>query len=170
MRALFWKRAAWNMTALTVCYVLSLALVFPLTSLAAPYMTWDAGNHVFSQQQDVVVVSPTLVAASTSLPLFTVPNDGPSYQVAAFSCRFGTASSSGTATIEVATAGTAIGSGTAQLTGTVSLAGTTNTTVNGTLIASPTNAPSGTSVNLVLGGTMTSLANGQCTTTLVRAT
>lgn len=100
-----------------------------------------------------------LGASSTSFTMFV--NDGLSgtYQIAAVAVVFGTASSSGTLQVEVATGTTAVGSGTNQLTGTVSLSGTANTAVNGTLIAAPTAIAAGSRVNVILAGTMTSLAN-----------
>lgn len=113
-------------------------------------------------------VSVPLTASSTSLTAYVAPNDGTTWQVAAVSARFGTASSSGTLQVEVAAAATAVGSGTNQLTGTVSLAGTADTTVNGTVIASPTVISAGKAVNLVIGGTMTSLADCSVTVVLQR--
>lgn len=100
-----------------------------------------------------------LGASSTSQTVFVADNLSGTYVIAAVSARFGTASSSGTLQVEVAGAGTAVGSGTNQLTGTVSLSGTTNTTVNGTVIASPTQITAGQVVNIILAGTLTSLAN-----------
>ena len=102
-----------------------------------------------------------LSASSTSQTVFVADNatGAQQYQIAAVSARFGTASSSGTLQVEVAGAGVAVGSGTNQLTGTISLAGTTNTTVNGTIISSPTAIAAGSAVNIILAGTLTSLAN-----------
>lgn len=82
-----------------------------------------------------------------------------SYQVAAVSEVHGTASTSGTLQVEVATGTQAIGAGTNQLTGTMSLSGTANTPVTGTLIASPTTITAGSRVNLIFAGTVTNLAN-----------
>lgn len=81
------------------------------------------------------------------------------YKVAAASAVFGTASTSGTLQVEVATGTQAVAAGTNQLTGTVSLAGTANTVVNGTIIASPTTISAGARVNLIFAGTVTNLAN-----------
>ncbi len=78
----------------------------------------------------------------------------------AASVVFGTASSSGTVTVEKLTGTTAPGGGTALLTGTMSLSGATNTVVNGTLIGTYSSllfAP-GDRIGLVFGGTATSLA------------
>lgn len=112
--------------------------------------------------------SPILTASSASQPLFTVPSDGCTWQICAVSTRFTTASSSGTLQVEIAGAGIAVGSGTNQLSSTISLAGTANTTVNGTVIASPTTVAAGSSVNLVLAGTLTSLAGCLVTVVLQR--
>lgn len=109
-----------------------------------------------------------LTATSTSLTAYVAPNDSTTWQVVAVSARFGTASTSGAVQVEVAGAAIAVGSGTNQLTGTVSLAGTTNTTVNGTIIASPTVLSAGGAVNVIVSGTMTSLANCQVTIVLQR--
>lgn len=109
-----------------------------------------------------------IVAATTSFTLCVNDNVSGTYQVAAVSTVFGTASSSGTLQVEVATGTTALGSGTNQLTGTISLAGTANTTVNGTVIASPTTITAGARVNIILAGTLTSLANCSVTVALQR--
>lgn len=109
-----------------------------------------------------------LSSSSASQTIFVPDNVGGTFQVAAVSARFGTASSSGTLQVEVAGAGVAVASGVNQLTGTVSLAGTGNTTVNGTVIASPTNIVAGSAINIILGGTLTNLANCGVTVTLRR--
>jgi hypothetical protein len=106
-----------------------------------------------------------LGASSTSFTLYVNGSLGGVFQVAGASVVFGTASTSGTMQIEVATGTQAVGSGTNQLTGTMSLAGTANTTVNGTVIASPTSIAAGSRINVILAGTLTSLAN--CTVTVV---
>jgi limonene-1,2-epoxide hydrolase len=72
---------------------------------------------------------------------------------------FGTASTSGTMQIEVATGTQAAGAGTNQLTGVVSLSGATNTAVSGVVIASPTQIVTGARVNIIFSGTTTGLAN-----------
>ena len=106
-----------------------------------------------------------LGAATTSFSLWVNPNVGGTYKVVGASVVFGTASTSGTMQIEVATGTQATGSGTNQLTGTMSLSGAANTTVNGTIIASPTTIAAGNRVNVIIAGTMTSLAN--CTVSVV---
>lgn len=109
-----------------------------------------------------------LGASSTSETVFVCDNISGSYVVAAVTVSFGTASSSGTLQVEVAGAGVAQGSGTNQLTGTVSLAGTANTPANGVVIGSPTVITAGSRVNIILGGTLTSLANAAVTVVLQR--
>lgn len=99
-----------------------------------------------------------LGAASTSLTVF-IANDN--YIVDGVKEVHGTASSSGTLQVEKATGTQAVAGGTNILTGTVSLAGTANTVNSGTLVSNPntiTLAP-GDRLNLIFGGTMTSLAN-----------
>lgn len=96
---------------------------------------------------------------AVSHTIFVNDNVSGTYQVAGLSATFGTASTSGTLQVEVATGTQAIASGTNQLTGTVSLSGTANTPVNGTLIASPTTIAAGSRVNLIFAGTVTNLAN-----------
>jgi hypothetical protein len=113
------------------------------------------------------ICSPTLGAASTSQTLFVAPKTSGSranfgtYKVAYVIVSFGTASSSGTMQIEKATSTQAIASGTNVLTGTMSLAGTANTPVEGTLSSNPgtLTMAGGDRLNVILGGTLTSLAN-----------
>lgn len=105
---------------------------------------------------------------AVSHTMFLNSNQGATYKVVALSAVFGTASSSGTLQVEVATGTQAIAAGTVQLTGTVSLAGTANTPVNGTIIASPTTITSGARVNLIFAGTVTNLANASVTVALQR--
>jgi hypothetical protein len=90
------------------------------------------------------------------------------YVVAGVSAVFGTTSTSGTLQIEVATGTQAVASGTNQLTGAMSLSGTANTTVNGTVIASPTTITAGSRVNLIFAGTVTGLANATIKVVLKR--
>lgn len=90
---------------------------------------------------------------------FVMPNLTSTYVIEGVSAVFGTASTSGTLQVEVATGTQAIASGTNQLTGTMSLSGTANTTVNGTMIASPTTISAGSRINLIFAGTVTNLAN-----------
>ena len=141
-----------------------------------PIGTQDVGGYVpaikqfgptFKDGSGNVVLTPlyeteqsfSLGASSTSFTMFVNDKLSGTYKIAAVSVVFGTASSSGTLQVEVATGTTAVGSGTNQLTGTLSLSGTTNTVVNGTVIASPTTIVAGARVNIILAGTMTSLAN-----------
>lgn len=100
-----------------------------------------------------------LGASSTSFTAYLNDALTGTYKVLSASVVFGTASSSGTMQIEVATGTQAVAGGTNQLTGTMSLAGTANTVVTGTLIASPTVLTAGARINIILGGTLTSLAN-----------
>jgi len=100
-----------------------------------------------------------LGATSTSFTVFVNDNVSGSFQIAAVAAVFGTASTSGTLQVEVATGTQAVASGTNQLTGTVSLAGTAATAYNGTVIAAPTTITAGSRINVIFAGTMTSLAN-----------
>lgn len=111
-----------------------------------------------------------VAAASYAVSHTIYVNDNVSgtYKVAAVSAVFGTASSSATLQVEVATGTQAIAAGTNQLTGTVSLAGVANTVVNGTIIASPTTIAAGSRVNLIFAGTVTNLANCSITVALQR--
>jgi hypothetical protein len=122
-----------------------------------------AGDNVLVNKYEHIILP--LTSSSASQLAFVAPSLGSgagidsSWQVAGASVRFHTASSSGTLQVEVAGAGIARGSGTNQLTGTMSLAGTADTTVNGTMITTPTAIPAGAAVNLIIAGTMTSLAD-----------
>jgi hypothetical protein len=109
-----------------------------------------------------------LGASTASFTAYVNDNISGTFVVSAVAVVFGTASSSGTLQVEVATGTQAVASGTNQLTGTVSLAGTANTTVNGTVIASPTTITAGSRVNVIIAGTMTSLANCAVVITLQR--
>lgn len=111
-----------------------------------------------------------VVAASyaVSHTIFVNDNSGSTFRIAAITASFGTASTSGTLQVEVATGTQAIAAGTNQLTGTVSLSGTANTAVSGTLIASPTTIGSGNRINLIFAGTVTNLANCIITVALQR--
>lgn len=100
-----------------------------------------------------------LGASSTSETIFVCDGLSGTYQIAAVEAVFGTGSTSGTLQVEVATGTTAVGSGTNQLTGTVALSGTGNTAAAGTIITTPTQITAGSRVNIILAGTMTSLAN-----------
>ncbi len=109
-----------------------------------------------------------LTASSASQTIYVNDNISGTFVVSGVTASFGTASTSGTLQVEVATGTQAIASGTNQLTGTVSLAGTANTPVNGTVIAAPTTIAAGSRVNLIIAGTMTNLVAGIVTVTLQR--
>lgn len=117
------------------------------------------------------VTSEAIAAAgfAAAVPLYTFPNDGTTWQVLGASVRFTTAGgTSATAQVELAASGTAPGSGTNQLSAGMSLTGSANTAVNGTLIATPTVAAAGASLNLVPGGTMAGLVGMVVTIVLLR--
>lgn len=103
-----------------------------------------------------------LGATSTSLTAFIA--DQP-YIVTAVSSVWGTASSAGTMNVEKATGTVATGSGTAVLTAAISNAAAANTVVVGTLVATTATLTlaSGNRLNVLLGGTLTSLANENVT-------
>jgi len=102
---------------------------------------------------------PTAAASwAVSTTIFVNDNVTGTYKVVAASAVFGTASTSGTVQIEVATGTQAIGAGTAQNSTPVSLSGTANTTVNAT-ITTQTTITAGARVNLLFAGTVTNLAN-----------
>lgn len=98
-------------------------------------------------------------ASSSSFTLFVNDLLSGANQIVAASVVFGTTSTSGTLQVEVATGTQAVGAGVNQLSSALSLSGTANTPVNGTLIASPTTVPIGGRINVILGGTLTGLAN-----------
>lgn len=130
-------------------------------------------NGVPIAAYELITDNQNQVAAASyavSHTIFVNDNVSGTYQVASVSAVFGTASSSGTLQVEVATGTQAIASGTNQLSGTISLAGTANTVVNGTLVAaaSLTTISAGARVNLIFGGTVTSLANASITVALKR--
>lgn len=127
----------------------------------------EVGDVLLLQRE--MVQSDNLNANTTSETLFVIPAGlpaGSKYVVAGVTVIFGTASSSGTLQIEVAQGTTATGSGVNQLTGTVNLAGSANTSLNGTVIAKPTQMGVGDRLNVILGGTLTSLANCMVTVLL----
>jgi hypothetical protein len=109
-----------------------------------------------------------LTSSSASQTVWMNTSVGGTYQIAGVTSSFGTASSSGTLQVEVATGTQAIGSGTNQLTGTIALSGTANTPASGTLVTTPTVIASGNRVNIIIAGTMTSLANAFVTIALQR--
>jgi hypothetical protein len=82
---------------------------------------------------------------------------------------YGVTSSSGTLQLSKDTGITAPGAGTSLLSATVNLAGTANTVIAGALVTtSAVNMAAGDRLALVLGGTLTGLANGQVIVTLKR--
>lgn len=125
-----------------------------------------AGTTVVVPMFETVQIA--LTATSASLTAFVNDNISGSFVLSGVSAVFGTASTSGTLQVEVATGTQAVASGTNNLTGTISLAGTANTTVNGTIIAAPTTIAAGSRVNLIIAGTMTNLANCVVTLSLQR--
>lgn len=134
----------------------------------------DAGETgILVPMYELIHDNQNQVAAASyavSHTIFVNDNVSGTYKIAGVTATFGTASTSGTLQVEVATGTQAIASGTNQLTGTVSLAGTANTPVNGTLIASPTTISAGSRINLIFGGTVTNLANASVTVVLKRIT
>lgn len=120
-------------------------------------------TKLFDNQNQVVAAS-----YAVSHTIFVNDNVTGTYRVMGATATFGTASTSGTLQVEVATGTQAIGAGTNQLTGTISLAGTANTPVNGTVIGSPTTIAAGSRVNLIFAGTVTNLANASITVVLQR--
>jgi hypothetical protein len=111
---------------------------------------------------ETVVDFQNQVAAASyavSHTIFVNDNVSGTYKIVGASAVFGTASTSATLQVEVATGTQAVAAGTNQLTGTMSLSGTANTTVNGTVIASPTTITAGSRINLIFAGTVTNLAN-----------
>jgi hypothetical protein len=82
------------------------------------------------------------------------------YRITGVSTVFGTASTSGTVTVNKDSGTSAPGAGTAVLTGAMSLAGTANTVVNGTLVATQATLQlaAGDRLSITLAGTLTSLA------------
>lgn len=122
---------------------------------------------------EVLTDNQNQVAAASyavSHTIYVNNNVSGTYKIAGVTATFGTASTSGTLQVEVATGTQAIASGTNQLTGTLSLSGTANTPVNGTLIASPTTIAAGSRINLIFAGTVTNLANASVTVVLKRIT
>jgi hypothetical protein len=102
---------------------------------------------------------PTAAAAwAVSTTIFVNDSVTGTYKVVGISAVFGTASTSGTVQVEVATGTQAIGAGTVQNSTPISLSGTANTTVNGT-VTTQTTITAGARVNLLFAGTVTNLAN-----------
>ncbi len=116
-----------------------------------------------------------LSASSASQTAFVAPAATfGTYQLVDVTVTFGTASSSGTLQVEKATGTQAIAGGTNLLQATLSLAGTANTPVEATGSSAPltnTNTltmAAGDRLNLIFGGTLTSLANCSVVITLAR--
>lgn len=108
---------------------------------------------------DRIIINVPLLAASASQTAFIAPVGTAKWQVTTVNSSFGTASSSGTFSVEVATGTTAVGSGTAQVTSPVALSGTANTSVS-TAVTTQTAIAAGSRVNVIIAGTMTSLVAG----------
>lgn len=91
-------------------------------------------------------------------------------QVANVNVVFGTASASGTVTVEHLTGTQAPGGGTVMLTGTLSTAGTANTVLAGTLVATVATLQlaAGDRIGLVVAGTQTGLVGFDIAITLTR--
>lgn len=114
-----------------------------------------AGNIVHPYEVQPVI---GLSATSTSQSCFIADA---AYQLVSVKESHTVASSSGTLQVQKCTGTQAPGSGTNLLTGTISLAGAANTTLSGTLVTSTAiNLAAGDRLALVIGGTMTSYANG----------
>lgn len=134
-------------------------------------LTTSTGVMIAKYEQFTDVQNQVAAASyAVSHPIFVNTTAGETYKVVAASVNFGTASTSGTLQVEVATGTQAVGSGTNQLTGTMSLSGTANTTVNGTVIASPTIISAGARLNLIFAGTVTNLLNAVVTVVIQRLT
>ena len=98
------------------------------------------------------------------------PNSVTQYQFANVRVAFGTASSSGTLQIEHLTGTEASGSGTNLLASAVALSGTANTTVAvGPASSTAAILAAGDRLGIVIGGTMTSLANCTVIISLTRS-
>lgn len=127
-------------------------------------------NGVIIPKYEFVADQQNQVAAASyavSHTIYVNDNVSGTYVVAGVSAVFGTASTSGTLNVEVATGTQAIASGTNQMSSTVSLSGTANTVVNGT-ITTQTTISAGARVNLIFAGTVTNLANAAITVVLQR--
>lgn len=130
-------------------------------------------NSVILPKYEFVTDLQNQVAAASyavSHTIYVNDNLSGTYKIVAATATFGTASTSGTLQVEVATGTQAIGAGTNNLTGTLSLSGTANTPVNGTIIGSPTTIAAGNRINLIFAGTVTNLANAAVTIVLQRLT
>lgn len=125
----------------------------------------SSGSSAFGNFE---IAANNLGSSSTSQTMFLADA---AYKVTAFSETHGTASSAGgTMQIEKATGTQAIASGTNLLTGTLATSTTANTPQSGTLIATTATLTlaAGNRLNLILGGTLTSLANCSVVVTFTR--
>jgi hypothetical protein len=115
-------------------------------------------EHFSSNFQAATAVSQSIYIAATTL------------QLAGVQIVFGTASASGTFTLEHLTGTQAPGSGTVMLTGTLSTAGTANTVLTGTLVATlaTLQLAAGDRIGAVFAGTETGLVGLNVTVTLTR--
>ncbi len=146
------------------------ALVGGIATYGSATNTVSVGGVMLPAYEILNDLQNQLAAASYAVSHTILVNDALSgtYKVASVAVVFGTASTSGTLQVEVATGTQAIGAGTNQLTGAASLSGAANTTVNGVLIAAPTTITGGARINLIFAGTVTSLANAAVTVILQR--
>ncbi|MDE2025160.1 MAG: hypothetical protein KGJ07_01570 [Patescibacteria group bacterium] len=99
-----------------------------------------------------------LGASSSSFRGFVVPVAGEKYIVKGAAARFGVASTSGTLQLEVAAIDVDAGSGTNQLDTALDLSQTEDENLRGK-ISTPTVIDDASSLNVVLGGTLTNLAD-----------
>ena len=106
----------------------------------------------------IFITVPGLSASSASQSIFVAPNSPDKFRVIRAAARFHVASTSGTVQVEVADAGVAPGSGVNQLDSTLDLSGTVDTNV-GEGASAPTEFGEGSVLNLILGGTLTGLAD-----------
>lgn len=102
------------------------------------------------------VVTINLTASATAFVCDTLSG---SFVVAGVEAVFGNTTTSGTLQVEVATGTTALGSGVNQLVTPISLAGVANTALAGSVVSPLTTVTTGSRVNVILGGTLTGLAN-----------
>lgn len=147
--------------------------ITPINSVDTPFLVKDVnGTQVFSIDQtgalfsgsgavkvqtgEPVVFQAPIATAAVNQACFIADA---AYQVVGVNAVWGTASSSGTVTVEKLTGTTAPGSGTALLTGTISTAATANTVTAGTLIATVATLQLavGDRLGVVFSGTETSL-------------
>lgn len=122
------------------------------------------GTDVKIQVEEFLNIPNMAAAQATSQVIFICPKNE-QIQITGIEASFGTASTSGTVTLEKLTGTQASGAGTVLLTGTMSLSGTANTPVFGALITTISSlnlSNNGTlqdRLGLVFAGTVTNLAN-----------